>query len=232
MTTNSEAAEAADTVAPTSYSIRSRESFQPSWWPLTVPVIVVPILATVVANDSSEAFAKLEDYYVEFYNNGDKSVAIASACFLVAVLLFIAFHLYNSTRSQTREVDLSLIVYPVGVQRCKRTTVIYNQDRNRQKVDEHHYPLLPIESVKDCILLEHVGGFSVSTHVMIRLQNSTTSSSDDKSTGKEKQRDGSESQETEDAVTGLVEAFPDANLTFDQCRGLVNQIRRALKAVQ
>jgi hypothetical protein len=238
-------------VAPTSYTIRSRESFQrSSWlWPFsTFTALVVPIVAVATATDSfwsrSEIYANLQDfYYYETYKYDDNYLVVAAvAAFstVIAVLLLCIAYRRFSTRSQTRDIDLSLIVCPLGVQRSKRTTTTtttktynsHDQKINLQKnVHVHHYPLLPIESVKDCILLEHVGGFSVTTHVMIRLNNKSLNNIES-TTVEQKVASEVQKNKKKDAASGLVAAFPDANLTFDQCHGLVNQIRSALAEVQ
>jgi len=79
-----------------------------------------------------------------------------------------------------------------------------------------------MEAVKDCILLEHIGAFSVTTHVMLRLKanNSDRINNDGDCDERKKTKD--------ESLPGLVSVFPDAELTFEQCHGLVNQIGRAL----
>ena len=239
--------------APTSYTIRSRESFQSSswlWWLFTrFTVLVVPLIAVTVtvatATDSfwsnseiSEKLQQFYDYYYETYKDDNFIIAVAAfAIFVVALQLCNSYRHFSTTRSQTRDIDLSLIVCPLGIQRSKTTTTICGQNLPK-KVNIHHYPLLPIESIKDCILLEHVGGFSVTTHVMIRLLNNSNNNTKSKklsnilesTTGEEK--DALEAEKTKDAVSGQVAAFPDANLTFNQCHGLVKQIGRALEEVR
>ena len=235
--------------APTSYTIRSRESFQHSswlWWPFTTfAALVVPIVAVAAtvatATDSfwsqSQTSTKLQhfyEYYYETYKEDNFIIAVAAFSTVVVALLLCIAHRRFSTRCQSRDIDLSLIVCPLGIQRFKTTTTMYGQNLPK-KVNVHHYPLLPIESVKDCILLEHVGGFSVTTHVMIRLlnnNNTNESSNSLESTTNGEVNDTSEAETNKDAVSGQVAAFPDANLTFDQCHGLVKQIGRALEEVQ
>ena len=102
--------------------------------------------------------------------------------------LTIAF-LALETSSYHRDIELSVSIYPVGVQ---RTTQI------NSKVTDH--PLLPRESIQDCILIEHVSSWSVSTQIVFRLKSSSS----------------------------LVPAFPNAQLTFSQCHSLKNQIQKAL----
>jgi hypothetical protein len=214
------------TAAPTSYTIRSKESFQRSrLWPVTV--ILVPIVvaaAAAAANDSfgseQSATVLLQRYFDKAYRDND-SFALAGAGAFVAIAVFLC-HRLVSKRNQIVEVDLTLTVLPLGVQRSKTTTTTYNENANHRTNDVFHYPLLPIETVRDCILLEHIGGFSVTTHVMLRLNNFND-------TGDGEPKDGSKTGPTS---SGLVEAFPGANLTFDQCQSLVNQIGRALEEVQ
>lgn len=213
--------------APTSYTIRSRESIERSWLFWTFTVIVVPIVVAV-AIDWSVSSGKLQ-YSYEAYNDGKLAatgvLAVVVVVALVA-LLYLTHRLY-STRNQTIDVELSAIICPLGIQRSRTTTTTYNHDSNRQKINEHYYPLVPIEAVKDCILLEHVGGFSVTTHVMIRLKANTESKNTVERTDSTKVP-----EKKEVAASGLLEMFPDANLTFVQCHGLVKQIGRALKDMQ
>ena len=172
--------------APTMYTIRFEEYPQRSWywwWPLSI----TPLLDVAMKQTEFSA-----NYYWDI--PADKMVYIVTA--LLGVIL--CNRLYASPKS----VEVSLEILPVGVQRSKTTT--YN---SHKAASVHHYPLLPIESTKDCIILEHVGTFTVSTHVMLRLQKDSSC----------------------DNVSGMVAAFPDANLTFDQCHGLVDQINNALE---
>jgi hypothetical protein len=88
---------------------------------------------------------------------------------------------------------------------------------NKRSTVVHYYPLLPLESVKDCIILEHVGAFSVTTHVMIRATTTTTKSS----------------SESESESNGkLVSFFPDVTLSFDRCHELVQKIQRSLEELR
>lgn len=95
------------------------------------------------------------------------------------------------TSSYHREIRTSVSVYPIGVQ---RTTQI-----NSKQVD---YPLLPRESIQDCILIEHIGVWSVSTQLVFRLKSSSKSA--------------------------LIPVFPNSKLSFSQCQTLANQIQTAL----
>jgi hypothetical protein len=70
--------------------------------------------------------------------------------------------------------------------------------------------------VKDCIILEHVGAFSVTTHVMIRATITTKSSSESKS----------------EFDVKLVSFFPDVTLSFDRCHELVQKIQRSLEELR
>jgi hypothetical protein len=109
------------------------------------------------------------------------------------------------TASWKRELVLSLSIGPLGVQRSSRR----NADRPK------HSPFLPREGIRDCLMIEHVGAFSVSTHVVFRLHAGRTSTT---SQGEEK---GTEPQ--------LIPAFPDAVIKFEQCQSLVKQIQQGLK---
>jgi hypothetical protein len=96
-----------------------------------------------------------------------------------------------------RDVELRLTVCPLlGVQ---RTTCI-----NKRRLV--HHPLLPRASIQDCILTEHVGAFSVSTNVVFRVEEASSSKL-------------------------IVPAFPNASLSFAQCHSLVKKIQRALNEV-
>lgn len=182
---------------PTLYTVRSKESFEPSKWrPYTVVLVPLAAWATFDMKDQ-----------LEKYNALNITIAV--------VVLSILYQLVFSRTVRTKEVDLSLDILPLGIQRSKTTTTSYhNSKSNHSSVDYH--PLLPIESVKDCILLEHVGAFSVSTHVMIRL----------------KSKNNDNTYQPSNASKGLVEAFPGANLKFRECQQLVDQIQRALLEVQ
>ena len=66
-----------------------------------------------------------------------------------------------------------------------------------------HQPFLPREAVQDCILVEHVGVFSVSTGLIFRLRSSSRP---------------------------IVSILPDSiPLSFSQCQELAEQIQRAMK---
>lgn len=130
-----------------------------------------------------------------------------------AIVLGILYRLVFSRSIQTKEIDLSIDILPLGIQRSKTTTISYHHsDAKHSKVDYH--PLLPIEKIQDCILLEHVGAFSVSTHVMLRLKTNN------------------DTYQPSNASKGLVEAFPGANLKFRECQQMVDQIQKALAEVQ
>ena len=108
----------------------------------------------------------------------------------------IAVYVFE-TSSRTRDVEVSLTVCPLGVQRTTST------HRNRPV---RHHPFLPKESIRDCIVTEHVGAFSVSSHVMLRLGDTTDCGG-----------------------PALIPAFPKATLSFGQCHVLMKQIQRALR---
>lgn len=222
MTARSNSAIQTSDAVPTCYKIHSRESIQRSWWPFTA--LLVPIVAVTADSlvSGSETSTKLQQYYKTYRTD---NLVVGCAISLAVALLYIAHYLF-STRNYTRDVDLSLTICPLGVQPSKTTTTTYNGNSDHQKVDVHISPLLPIEAVKDCILLEHVGGFSVTTHVMIRLNAKAIIDDKVERTNSDKE------QRKEDAASGMVLAFPDATLTFAQCHDLVKKIGRAIEEMQ
>lgn len=92
------------------------------------------------------------------------------------------------TAPQGRRVELSVEVGPLGVQ---RTTTIGN------RVTFHQ--LLPRPCIKDCIIVEHVKAFTVTSSLVFRVESS------------------------------LEPVFPDAALTFQQCELLLTQIQQAIR---
>jgi hypothetical protein len=104
--------------------------------------------------------------------------------------------------------ELCLTLCPLGIQR-------YMVESGKKK----HHPLLPTEAVKDCIVTEHVGAFCVTTHVMFRIYGGIPA----------KNTAGNLSQ---DSNISLVETFPNASLTFDQCYSLRNQIQATLDEIK
>jgi hypothetical protein len=93
-----------------------------------------------------------------------------------------------------RTVELRVTICPLGVQRTSKI----NKDRLV------HHPLLPRAAVIDCVVTEHVAAWAVSSHVVFRVVESSSSSS-------------------------LIPAFPDAKMSFSQCHLLVQQMQQALK---
>ena len=218
--------------APTCYKVHSRETFQRSWlWPVTI--VIVPILS--VATDAAifdffVIYEKVQESLCLKYSGDDCSGAASAVITGLSVALLCALlHRLYSTRIQTRDVDLSVNICPLGVQRSKTTTVTYNHNVDHKKVRVHHYPLLPIEAIESCFLLEHVGAFSVTTHVMIRMAADISEDSNpfevsSSSTVNETEKVNNKSK--------LVSAFPDAKLTFIECHDLAIQIRKALEEVR
>jgi hypothetical protein len=87
-------------------------------------------------------------------------------------------------------------------------------------------PFIPLEFVRDCILVEHIEMLQVSTHVMIRLKYNTE--------GNTESNDGDSNptdQTADQALEGIVAAFPGARLTFEQCHTLQQQISDALSSL-
>ena len=194
--------------APITYKIHSREHYKRSYyWSLALGV--VPIIAVVIGSQNSLLSLlslwtmKFPIYLIMIY------VGIFAATVLI---IHYAYYLLTTFYSQqTRDVELSVTICPLGIQRSKTTTTA----SNKRSTVVHYYPLLPLESVKDCILVEHVGAFSVTTHVMIRATTTTQSL-----------KSKSESNEE------LVSFFPNVTLSFDRCHVLVQQIQRSLEKVR
>ena len=116
---------------------------------------------------------------------------------------------------QTQEV--SVRITPLGVQivhqRYHHRVAPTTNDMNHPEAEiikskfkqppPKHEPFLPRDVVQDCILVEHVGVFSVSTRLIFRLTSSTAS---------------------------IVSILPDSiKLSFAQCHDLSQQIQLALK---
>jgi hypothetical protein len=99
------------------------------------------------------------------------------------------------------KTELLVKICPLGVQRLLRRYDI-----------NHHLPLLLTECIQDCILLENVGAFAVTSHVMFRIRRKSMYNN----------------QET----IQLVPAFPHACLSFNQCHTLKNQIQASLEGIR
>ena len=218
---------------PTLYTIRSKESFQlSSRKPLAGTIFLIPMAAWAANWLGPKGFAMIQDccstaIATALETNGGMIIVVALSIAVAALLGILCWFLCCARKIQTRETDLSLDILPLGVQRSKTTTITYNQSGKSPKTSVHYYPLLPIESVKDCILLEHVGAFSVSTHVMIRLHKYSNNNNNEKNDHSVKTP-----YHPADAKSGMMAAFPGAILTFDECQTMVNQIKRALEEVQ
>mmetsp|Transcript_2806 Transcript_2806/g.5320 ORF Transcript_2806/g.5320 Transcript_2806/m.5320 type:complete len:190 (+) Transcript_2806:299-868(+) len=124
----------------------------------------------------------------------------------------VGLYVFETSSSKHHQRELSVTICPLGVQ---RSTTLVSAANNRcgQTQYRHrrrHHPFLPRESVQDCIVTEHVGAFSVRTHVMLRV---------------------AAAGERAGVSDSLIPAFPNATLTFDQCYSLMKQIQRALKEV-
>ena len=194
--------------APITYKIHSREHYKRSYyWSLALGV--VPIIAVVIGSQNSLS-SLLSLWTTTFSTN---PIIIYVGIFAATgLIIYYAYYLLTTFYSQqTRDVELSVTICPLGIQRSSKTTTTAS---NKRSTVVHYYPLLPLESVKDCILVEHVGAFSVTTHVMIRA--TTTQSSKSKSESNEE----------------LVSFFPNVTLSFDRCHVLVQQIQRSLEKVR
>ena len=197
--------------APITYKIHSREHYKRSYyWSLALGV--VPIIAVVIGSQNSLS-SLLSLWTTTFSTN---PIIIYVGIFAATgLIIYYAYYLLTTFYSQqTRDVELSVTVCPLGIQRSSKTTTTAS---NKRSTVVHYYPLLPLESVKDCILVEHVGAFSVTTHVMIRATTTTTTQSS---------KSKSESNEE------LVSFFPNVTLSFDRCHVLVQQIQRSLEKVR
>jgi hypothetical protein len=206
--TESESESESSCPAPITYKIHSREHYKRSYyWSLALGV--VPIIAVVIGSQNSLS-SLLSLWTTTFSTN---PIIIYVGIFAATgLIIYYAYYLLTTFYSQqTRDVELSVTICPLGIQRSKTTTTA----RNKRTV-VHYYPLLPLESVKDCILVEHVGAFSVTTHVMIRATTTTTKSSKSKSESNDE----------------LVSFFPNVTLSFDRCHVLVQQIQRSLEKVR
>ena len=119
----------------------------------------------------------------------------------------------QSQHQSAYDTELCVTICPLGIQRsfCSKGTPM------------KYHPLLPTAAVKDCIVTEHVGAFCVTTHVMFRVY--TPVKVDDK---KEKDDDNHQSS----TPISLIETFPNASLTFQQCHSLRNQIQAALNDIK
>ena len=210
--TESESESESSCPAPTTYKIHSREHYKRSYyWSLALGV--VPIIAVVIGSQNSLS-SLLSLWTTTFPIN--PTIIYVGIFAATGLIIYYAYYLLTTFYSQqTRDVELSVTVCPLGIQRSSKTTTTAS---NKRSTVVHYYPLLPLESVKDCILVEHVGAFSVTTHVMIRATTTTTTTQSSKSK--------SESNEE------LVSFFPNVTLSFDRCHVLVQQIQRSLEKVR
>jgi hypothetical protein len=165
------------TIIPTIYKVHSREFHGRSW---SITIIFIGILIGGVLHV-------------------DPKIELEWPWLLAGAIFGLYFF---ETSSKWRDVELSVTICPLGVQRSSTTTL----SAKHQKC--HHQPFLPREYVQDCIVLEHVGAFSVSTHVIFRLV-----------------------EKRGEDPSSFIPAFPNAVLTFDQCHSLTKQIQRALDEI-
>lgn len=225
------------TSAPTSYKIRCRECYERSWWWLTL--VIIPIIAGLFLSGSDSILD------MEYYNSINNKPLISSLWMSIhspihvvifAGLIYYGNYIYT-THSQIRDVEIIVTICPLGIQRSKTTTtisstMISNKNKNI-RTSVHYYPLLPLESVKDCIVLEHVGAFSLTTFAMVRVMKTTTQNTYDVGS---KDKNGNttitatttttENKNTKSSE--LVSVFPDATLSFDRCHLFVTMINNVL----
>jgi hypothetical protein len=161
-----------DDVTKTVFKIHSHFRCERSWSATLIPVSI--LLACLVRLDPT----------------GEMDVLWLVSGVAIAMYVF-------ETSSKTRDVEVSLTVCPLGVQRTTRTHRMMT-----------HHPLLPKESIRDCIVTEHVGAFAVSSHVMIRVRAAGAAALDG---------------------PALIPAFPNATLSFVQCHSVMKQIQGALE---
>jgi hypothetical protein len=94
------------------------------------------------------------------------------------------------------EREVSVTIYPLGIQLLSPTGKTQ---------------FIPRGSIQDCIVLEHVQAFQVTSHVVLRV-----------SSQKQKQQQ----QQQEDLQ--IIQAFPGAQLSFSQCLALNAELERAM----
>lgn len=87
-----------------------------------------------------------------------------------------------------QHIELIVALSPLGVQRITKIN---------DRVTYH--PLLPRACINDCIIVEHVGVFDVTTNLVFRVEST------------------------------LVSAFPNVRLKFHECESLLKNIRGALR---
>lgn len=131
-----------------------------------------------------------------------------------AVLALLVFETaqHAGVGRASSKTELVVTVCPLGVQRSVNTiTTRSGSNADKMRRQQHHHPLLLTECIQDCIVLEHVGAFSVTTHVMFRVLCKREARKND---------------------IRLVPAFPNARLSFDQCLSLKNRIQASLQEIQ
>jgi len=161
-----------------------------------------------------------------------------------AGLIYYGNYLYT-THSQIRDVEIIVTICPLGIQRSKKTittttaiessTMISNKNANI-RTSVHYYPLLPLESVKDCIVLEHVGAFSLKSVAMVRVIKKTaqnnddvgSNNKDDNATTASSSTTTTENKSKNTKLSELVSVFPDATLSFNRCHLFVTMINNVL----
>ena len=175
------------------------------------PVILIPIISILGLV-----------FYFDPYIRKDSLWILAGM-----MIALYGFEIIQSFSRTERTTELLLTISPLGLQRCRRrvTTTIPSgsettdpkKKKQKQKIRMDYEPFLPIENVHDCILVEHIETFQVSTHVMIRLDYDRNSSAPNKEGG---------------GRGGVVAAFPGARLTFEQCHKLQKQIMEAINSLR
>lgn len=122
---------------PTKFVVRSRE--QRDRKPIVAALTITSILGCLYAMDRG-----IQNGVVWF---------VGGLCIALVML---------ETSPFKREVELSVLISPLGVQRTRRVNS-----------NVSHQPLLPRDFVQDCILTEHVGAASVSTQLVFRVKSAS-----------------------------------------------------------
>lgn len=171
---------AKDPSLPLTFKVVSKTTTQSILWKFLIPTILAVSIAVLLA--TVQDFVVLQHHLLWIFGG--------------AIFALIVFEITQHPSNGKHSTELVVNICPLGVQRST----------HKSNLQQHHHPLLLAECIHDCIILEHVGAFAVSTHVMFRVL-----------------------REKGDASSMfLVPAFPQARLSFEQCQGLQTQIQAAL----
>ena len=106
--------------------------------------------------------------------------------------LVIGLVIFETAKS-IPEREVSVTIYPLGIQLVSPTGKTQ---------------FIPRGSIQDCIVLEHVQAFQVTSHVVLRVSFQKLQ------------------QQQEDLQ--IIQAFPGAQLSFSQCLALKTELERAM----